>query len=534
MPRTKTTSRRLRLLAPLLCLGALALAGCGDDQTSPTPSKPDDDTVATGGPALIPLPASQELTQEAFTLTAATRIGVESAAAEDQALGDYLARRLRPATGYALPVGVGGPGAGTIALTTEGGDPSLGEEGYELRVTPDAVSLVAYRPAGVFRGIQTLRQLLPAAIESASVQPGPWQIPLGTIRDAPRFAWRGVMLDVARHFFGVADVKRFIDLAAYYKLNRFHLHLTDDQGWRIMIESWPRLASYGGSTAVGGGPGGYYTRQQYAEIVAYAKSRYMVVVPEIDMPGHTNAALASYAELNCDGVAPPLYTGIAVGFSSLCTTKAITYTFVDDVIREVAALTDGPYLHVGGDETSAGVGDYEGFIARVQEMVRAHGKRMVGWEDVARARLLGTSLAQHWHDAGLAAAAAAQGVPVVMSPASRAYLDMMYDASTPLGQNWAGYISVQQAYTWDPVTQVAGLAEAGVAGVEAPLWTETLRTMADLEYMAFPRLPGYAELGWSPAAGRSWSEYRQRLAAHGPRLTAMGVHFYGAPDVPWR
>ena len=226
-------------------------------------------------------------------------------------------------------------------LTTVGSDPALGEEGYELTIAPDGVTITAAGPAGLFYGVQTLRQLLPPQIEQATAQAGPWTLPAGTIRDTPRFEWRGAMLDVARHFFGVADVKRYIDLLAYYKLNRLHLHLSDDQGWRIAINSWPNLAEYGGSTQVGGGAGGYYTQAEYADIVAYAQQRYIMIIPEIDLPGHTNAALASYAELNCNDVAPPLYTGTEVGFSSLCADKAITYTFVDDVMRELAALTPG-------------------------------------------------------------------------------------------------------------------------------------------------------------------------------------------------
>jgi hexosaminidase len=203
------------------------------------------------------------------------------------------------------------------------------------------------------------------------------------------------------------------------------------------------------------------------------------------------------------------------------------------VIREIAALTPGPYFHVGGDEASAtDPADYVRFVERVQEIVQAHGKQMVGWEEIAQADLSPTSIAQHW-SSELAQRAVQQGARVVMSPASRAYLDMKYDESTSLGLRWAGYIDVQTAYAWDPAAQLAGVSENDVLGVEAPLWSETLETLADVEFMAFPRLPGYAEIGWSPAEGRSWDEYRLRLAAHGPRLAAMGVNFYQSPEVPW-
>jgi hexosaminidase len=343
------------------------------------------------------------------------------------------------------------------------------------------------------------------------------------------------MLDVARHFFGVDDVKHLVDLMALYKLNRLHLHLTDDQGWRIAIRSWPRLTSVGGRTAVGGGAGGHYTQRQYADLVAYARDRFVTVVPEIDMPGHTNAALASYAKLTCDGVAPPLYSGIDVGFSSLCIGKELTYTFVDDVVREVAALTPGPFVHVGGDEAKAtDPRAYVDFLERVEQIVRSHGKRMVGWEETARSRLHATSVVQHWYDAALAARAVGQGAKVIMSPAAKAYLDMKYTPDTELGLVWAGTTDVRDAYTWDPATQVAGVSERDVLGVEAPLWSETTKTIADVEQLAFPRLIGHAEIGWSPRQGRSWKEYRWRLAAHGPRLRAQGVAYHASPQVPWR
>jgi hexosaminidase len=484
---------------------------------------------------VIPKPVAATTTGRSFTITAATQILVEPPTAELIAIGERLAERLRPATGYALLVlaADGAPAPGQIYLTTVGADTALGGEGYEITITPESVTLAANQPAGLFYGVQTIRQLLPQAIERSTAQPGPWALPSGTIRDHPRFGWRGSMLDVARHFFGVDDVKRYIDLIAAYKLNRLHLHLSDDQGWRIAINAWPNLTAHGGSTQVGGGRGGYYTQAEYADIVAYAQQRYIMIIPEIDMPGHTNAALASYPELNCDGVAPPLYTGIKVGFSTLCADKPITYTFVDDVIRELAALTPGPYLHIGGDEASAtDHDDYIRFVERVQEIVQSHGKRMIGWEEVSQTRLSPSSVVQYWHNP-IVGQAVRQGAKVIISPASRVYLDMKYDESTPLGLNWAGYVNVRHAYAWDPATQIPDVSESDILGVEAPLWSETLETMKDIEYMVFPRLLGYAEIGWSPAAARDWDEYRVRLAAHGARLAALDVNFHRAEAVAW-
>ena len=260
-----------------------------------------------------------------------------------------------------------------------------------------------------------------------------------------------MMLDVARHFFGVAEIERLIDLLALYKLNRLHLHLTDDQGWRLALRSRPRLTRLGSSTAVGGGPGGHFTQRDYRRIVAYAAERFVEIVPEIDMPGHVNAALSAYGELACDGIARVPYTGIDVGFSSLCIRSEETYAFVDDVVGEVAALTPGPYLHIGGDEPlSTDPDDYRFFVGRVQRIVRAHGKRMLGWEEIARAAIRRTTLVQHWHDPQLARAAVARGAKLVLSPAPKTYLDMKYTRSSPLGLAWAGTTSVRAAYELGP------------------------------------------------------------------------------------
>ncbi len=486
---------------------------------------------------IIPRPVSDQPASGTFTLAAAARIFVEPDTEETRAIGQYLSGKLGQSTGFDLPVTTaqGAPGAGNLLLTTRDGDPDLGEEGYELRIQPDAVTLSAYQPEGLFRGIQTLRQLLPAGIENETIQDGPWSMPAGTIRDKPRFAWRGTMLDVARHFFTVRDVERYIDELAYYKINAFHMHLSDDQGWRIMIKTWPRLAEYGGSTQVGGGGGGYYTQEEFAEIAAYAQSRYITLIPEIDLPGHTNAALASYPDLSC-GKTPELYTGIEVGFSSLCLSKGIVDQFLEDIIKEMAGMTPGPYLHIGGDEAQAtDPDDYKQFVEKIQAIAQAHGKQVIGWEDLAQGKLLPTTVLQAWNkEAGssLAKNAAQQGSKIILSVANVSYMDMKYTSSTQLGLDWAGLIEVKDAYSWDPAKIIRGLPESSILGLEAPLWSETLLTLQDIEYMAFPRILGYAELGWSPAGG-SWDEYKLRLAAQGPRLAAMGINYYASPQVPW-
>ncbi|MEU1800614.1 beta-N-acetylhexosaminidase [Streptomyces sp. NPDC019937] len=540
---TPVRRRRARLLCSLL-LTVAAGAGTAATASPPSAAAPVSSPDAAGAPVpldrVVPAPASVRPGKSPYTLRPTTPIRVAPGSPAARAAGDYLAGLLRPSTGYRLPVTARGGVDGIrlrIVPVRQRAAKGLGAEGYRLEVTRRAVTISARTSAGLFHGIQTLRQLLPASVERATRQPGPWRISGGTITDVPRYAWRGAMLDVSRHFFTVDQVKTYVDQLALYKINKLHLHLSDDQGWRIAIDSWPRLATYGGSTQVGGGTGGYYTKADYREIVRYAASRHLTVVPEIDMPGHTNAALASYAGLNCDGVAPPLYTGTEVGFSSLCVPKEVTYDFVDDVIRELAALTPGRYLHIGGDEAhSTSHADYVAFMDRVQPIVAKYGKTVVGWHQLTGARPAKGAIAQYWGTDGSekeVADAARNGTRLVLSPANRAYLDMKYDPSTPLGLSWAGYVEAKQSYDWDPGSYIAGAPPSSVLGVEAPMWSETLSTSAHIAYMAFPRLPGIAELGWSPRSTHDWDDYRVRLAAQAPRWDALGIDYHRSPQIPW-
>jgi hexosaminidase len=488
---------------------------------------------------VLPAPVSVQPTDGlTYTLPADATIRT-TASADALAVGRYLAGLLRPSTGYPLPVtttAADGPTDG-ISLLLSGADAALGAEGYELRVGEDRVVIHACSAAGLFYGVQTLRQLLPAPVESAHARPGPWIFPGGRIVDHPRFAYRGAMLDVSRHFFPVDDVIRYLDQLALYKINHLHLHLTDDQGWRIAVDSWPRLAEIGGATGVDGGPGGFYTKAQYRKIVAHAAARHITIVPEIDLPGHTNAALAAYGSLARDGVAPPPYTGTDVGFSALRVDTDLTYDFIADVLGEVAALTPGPYLHVGGDEAfTMPPADYATFMNRVQPIVTAHRKTVIGWHQVAPADHEDGRVVQFW---GTTPAdpdvvdAVRRGARVVLSPANRTYLDMKYTSQTPLGKDWAGLVEVRQAYDWDPGSYLAEVPADAVLGVEAPLWTETIATMGQVEFMTFPRLPAIAELGWSPASTHDWESFRQRLAGQGPRWIAAGIAFHPSPQVPW-
>ncbi len=524
-------ARRLgRALAVLALIGASTTAA----QLAP---------AAAATPALqsiVPVPVSvAPAAGVTFPLVSTTKIVTEAGSAPAKDVGAYLAGVLRPSTGFALPVSDAPASvpADSIALLLSGAPASVGAQGYQLVSTASSVTVRAQTADGLFAGVQTLRQLLPGKVESPTAQTGPWSVPGATIVDYPRFGYRGAMLDVARHFHPVSTVKRYLDQLAQYKINNLHLHLADDQGWRIQIDSWPRLATYGGSTQVGGGAGGYYTKAQYTEIVNYAASRHITIIPEIDMPGHVNAALASYAELNCDGVAPALRTDTAVGYSSLCISKDITYTFIADVLRELAALTPGQYIHIGGDEASStSAADYVTFVTKVLPLVAATGKSVVGWHDIAKASLPASASPQFWgtstSDAGVSTAVS-RGSKVILSPANKAYLDMKYNSSSPIGLSWAGYIEVQDAYGWNPGAYLSGVGESAVRGVESPLWAETVTKPADIDYLAFPRLAAHAELGWSPWSTHDWTAFRIRLGAQAPRWVAQGIGFYRSSQVSW-
>ncbi|HPB13698.1 MAG TPA: beta-N-acetylhexosaminidase [Bacteroidales bacterium] len=483
--------------------------------------------------SIIPKPVSVTATGEAFSLNSKTAIFVDAGSDEILRTGQYLADKLNATTGLAISVNEAQaePGKGSIFLTLSGADQSLGEEGYTLDITRQKVKLTAVNPAGLFRGIQTIRQI---ALKDTLSAKGLFMIPTGTISDKPEYSYRSMMLDVSRHFFGVEDVKQVIEYLAFYKINTFHMHLSDDQGWRIEIKSWPNLTIHGGSTQVGGGKGGFYTQEQYSDIVKFAADRYITIVPEIDMPGHTNAALSSYPELNCDGKAPDLYTGTTVGFSSLCTRKEITYQFIDDVVREICALTPGPFFHIGGDEShSTKVDDYIYFVNRVQDIVAKYGKRVVGWDEIALSTLKPNSVAQCWANEENAKKAIAQGAKVLMAPAKKTYIDMKYDSTTHIGLHWAAFIEVDDNYNWDPASYIPGVTKDNIIGIEAPLWAETISTLEDIEYLTFPRLPGVAEIGWTPVSLRNWDEYKFRLADHARFFEEMGINYYKSPRVPW-
>ena len=511
-------------IGTVFLLTAVAASGQGRNMTKPS------------NPALVPWPASVALSaSERFAITKETAIETPAGQPDLQRIAKGFADLLSPALDGTPTIrdASNQVAANAIRLEISPSAQQNSDEGYDLTIASTGVRIVGASVAGVFYGVQTLRQLLPWSVELRAARPHAIAVATGHIVDRPRFVWRGAMLDVARHFYGPRDVKRYIDLLASYKFNRLHLHLSDDQGWRIEIAAWPNLTAHGGTTAVGGGSGGFYTKQDYTDLVAYARDRFITIVPEIDMPSHINAALSSYPELNCNGVAPKLYTGIDVGFSNFCLEKEITYKFIDDVVAEISAITPAPYFHIGGDEVKTLTPDqYKRFIERVQGIVVKHGKQPIGWDEIAHATLQPSTIIQYWRpDASITPPPSTK---LILSPANRIYLDMKYHEDTVLGLNWAGNVDVPVAYEWNPATLLPGVPETAILGVEAPIWSETLATMDDLEYMAFPRLAGVAEVAWSPQQGRQWSEFRTRLGAQAPRWTALGINAYWSPTVEWR
>ena len=394
------------------------------------------------------------------------------------------------------------------------------------------LSIVGGSDAGVFRGIQTLKQLFPLASDHKLSA-----LKTGVIKDYPRFEHRGFMLDVARHFYTVDEVKQVIDYLAAYKYNVFHFHLTDDQGWRIEIPSWPKLTTVGSNSAVGqtSCENCFYSLDEYQEIVQYADERFITLIPEIDVPGHVKSALASYPdELYCDGDKPDWpYTGTKVRISSLCFSNPKIYDFFEDVVSEVAKRTTGKYIHVGGDETPKWVKhqDYADFMLKASGIINKHGKTLMGWtNDLGSvAGLPNDVVGQDWstkkHCCENTLNMAKSGSKIVMSPANKAYLDLKYDKDAPIGLHWAGYNSIANSYNWDPDLMIEGLNPKNIIGVEAALWGETIKSMSDAQYMIFPRLLSLSEVAWSPQDKRNWQNFSKRLTHQVQYLKQQGINY---------
>ena len=548
--------------------------------TSPAIAAPEDTPLSVSAaevstPQVIPKPVSLTLGDGQFTLTEKSRIVAPGSA---RSIGQALRASLRPATGFPLPVTSGFAQPGDIAIAL--GDPgTLGAdthgEGYQLDVSPEFVSLTAITLHGLFNGVQTIKQLLPAWIASPTVQSGPWTMPASSITDYPRYQYRGLMLDIARHYQTPEAVEELIDNAAAAKINTLHLHLSDDQSFRIVIDGFPRLTEIGAQGSVGTDgrtmdPGGFWTQEQFSEVIAYAAARFVTVVPEVDTPGHTNAIVMSEygdtenpllndtpQDINCTVNNPPAwnYTG-RVGYSALCPESDNTSAILTAIIEQLSALASSQYYNIGGDEVPASVLDHERYASLVNQeaaIVAAQGKTVMGWAEISGAgtELPAGSVAEYWNPASGSSAGTATGtqavakdMKIVMAPANHAYLDQKYARNTPsnIGLTWAcgrNGCDVDQFYNWDPSTYVTGVTDENVIGVEGALWSETIRNLSEAEYMVFPRLLALAELGWSPKAERTstesaaYQDFLVRLAAQGARLTAGGVNFFPSTQVSW-
>jgi hexosaminidase len=480
---------------------------------------------------LIPKPLNVFSSESGFALDEFTTIQTLNQNKEFTNIGLFLANKINERTGLNLKINK--TNAKTSIFINQSKTIALDKpESYELKITQDSIILNSNTAAGAFRGIQTIRQIIPETSNDTIAENKIWVIPTGKIIDSPQFTHRGSMLDVARHFFNVKDVKKYIDVLSYYKFNVLHLHLSDDQGWRIHIKSWPKLTEVGAKSEVGGESGGFYTQEDYTEIVKYAADRYITIIPEIDMPGHTNAASFSYPFLNGNEKKIKYYEGTKVGFSTFDTRKDSVYHFIDDVIREISSLTPGPFFHVGGDESHVTKkNDYIYFMNRVEKIVQKYDKRMIAWDEVATANVDSTSISQYWSSKENLDKAVLKNMKVILSPASKAYLDLKYDKASKFGLTWAGYIPVDTAYIWSPELL---LPKEHILGIEAPLWTETVSNIEELEYLAFPRAIGYAELGWTTKENRDWEDYKVRLANQKSYLDFMNIKYYPSKLIDWK
>nr|MDQ6926144.1 beta-N-acetylhexosaminidase [Candidatus Eremiobacteraeota bacterium] len=518
---------------------------------------------ADGGLAIIPRPARLVPGRGRFEITPHTVIWTDAAGAE---VGRGFARVLEPATGITLPVRMGGtPPTGAIVLRRDPSLARLGREGYALDVRPSGVVARAPEPAGLFYAVQSMRQLLPPAIEREATVPGiRWTMAAVSIEDMPRFTWRGAHLDVGRLFMPKAFVERYIDLIARYKLNTFHWHLTDDQGWRLEIRKYPRLTQVGAwrsQTLIGrqrgqrdttqwrfdGEPhGGFYTQEDAREIVAYARARFVTVVPEIEMPGHAMAAIAAYPELGVTGAPVSVATRWGV-FSDIFNARPHTVQFLQDVLTEVLDIFPSPYVHVGGDEADKtkwkaspeiqarirelGLRNEDElqswFIRQMDTFLSARGRRMVGWDEILEGGLAPNAVVMSWRGTSGGIQAARAGHDVVMTPGSHTYLDKFQSRDT-VGEPIAigGYLPIDSVYAYEPVpAELAPRDARHVLGTQAQLWTEYMRDARAVEYMAFPRLSALAEVAWTPRDRRDFPDFERRLAIDVERLRARDVNF---------
>jgi hexosaminidase len=512
---------------------------------------------------LIPQPVRVEARPGFFTLAPDAAIAAQD---ESAPVAGLLSRWLGQSTGYKLPVQpLLAPGQAGISLAIDLSLAALGREGYRLEVTPSGAILRAPTAAGLFYAAQTLRQLFPPEIFAAQpvATPPSWQAPCVEIEDQPRFAWRGAMLDVSRHFMPLEFVERFIDLLALHKFNVFHWHLTDDQGWRIEIKKYPRLTEIGAwrsGTLVGHLPrdrsnlqydgvphGGFYTQDEIRRVVEYARQRFVRVVPEIEVPGHAQAAIAAYPELGCGGGPAEVAKSWGVFTYDVYNPFEPTFAFLKDVFDEVCELFPGEYIHIGGDEAlkqawkeneavqqrkqELGLEDEHAlqsyFIRRMEALLQSRGRRLIGWDEILEGGLAPNATVMSWRGEVGGITAAQAGHDVVMAPNIYTYLDYYQVTdkdSEPLGIG--GYIPLSKVYGYNPIPSELTPDQAQhVLGTQFQIWTEYIPKPAHVEYMSYPRACALAEVAWSPLASKDWDGFTARLTEHFKRLDALKVNY---------
>ena len=512
------------------------------------------------GIALVPRPVSVTPKPGAFTLTADTRL---LASKEALPVARLLRDSLAPATGFDLAVASSGRGR-AIDLRLDRGLTRLGPEGYRLSVTPERVEVRASAPAGLFYGTQTLLQLLPDAVFRRAPVPGvAWTVPGVEIEDRPRFGWRGMMLDAGRYFLPKEDVLKFLDLMALHKFNRFHFHLTEDQGWRVEIKKYPKLTEVGAwrkESMLGhardqkwdGRPhGGFYTQDDLREIVAYAAARHITVVPEIEMPGHSTAAIAAYPELGNVDVLNGKKLEVSTSWGvhrDVLNAEESTVRFYQDVLTEVLDIFPSEFIHIGGDEApkdqwkaspraqalikERGLKDehelQSWWIRQMDQWLAARGRRLLGWDEILEGGLAPGAAVMSWRSTEGGIAAAKAGHDAVMAPNQFTYLDYYQTedkAKEPVAIG--GFLPLEKVYGYDPVPEGFTPEQAKhILGVQGQVWGEYVADRKKMEYMAFPRACALAEVAWSPQSARDLADFRKRLPAHLKRLDRLDVGYY--------
>jgi hexosaminidase len=513
--------------------------------------------------AIIPQPVTLEKKSGRFVLSGQTKIAADAKNADVQRVVRLFTDKVKTATGYTLAAAAPAVKANAISFTlNKTADKAIGKEGYTVDVTATGVQLTANDAAGLFYGVQTLLQLLPKEIESPTVvKKASWVIPGVHITDYPRFAWRGLMFDVARHFFTKQEVKDFIDDMVKYKYNLLHLHLTDDQGWRIEIKSLPKLTEVGAWRVEKTGTfgtftppaeneprtyGGFYTQDDIKELVKYAADRFVNILPEVDVPGHSMSVVAAYPELSCT---PGTYrvnsgekfmqwgdgTFSALVDNTLCPANEKVYETLDKVFTEVAQLFPFEYIHMGGDECAKNFWEKSDaikqlmqkenlkdmhevqsyFVKRVEKIIESKGKKMMGWDEILEGGLAPNAAVMSWRGSKGGAEAAKQQHEVVMSPNNHVYIDLMQgDAAfePPVYKT----VLLTNSYAFEPVPE--GVDPKFIKGGQANLWTEQIYNMRHAQYMTWPRAFAVSESIWSPKEKKNWNDFIRRVERHFTRF----------------